>query len=230
MDLSEVAYHCPNCDAHVGLTAEGCASCGASFRGPLAWKPRRQEDAKQPQTLDQWRRHVSRWLIVCSCLFLGGVIALKSFEREHWLSLLPSELKVTKVLYAQDQSWGFGPGGNETGVVLYELPDRVAERLHGRNAASLADSHQAQDWKSTPLRDHLEWIEGLGALAQVGPVPMPRLHNFLNRYGFGISIDPSIMDGIDKAISEPGNFYAYTRTGVLLVMPAQRRVAFVFAG
>lgn len=173
---------------------------------------------------------VLRWFIAACCLLLVGVIAWKMFERQHWLSLAPPDLRVTKILYIQTEDWGFGPGGNETGVVLYELPDHVAAQLLGPGAISLEALGNAQDWKPTPLHDHREWIEGEGALDQTGPVPVPRLYNFLNRYGFGISIDPPIMEGIDKAISEPGNFYAYTRTGVLLVMPTQRRVAFVYAG
>lgn len=171
-----------------------------------------------------------RWFIAVCCLLLVGGIGWKMFERQHWLSFMPPDLRVTKILYVQTEDWGFGPGGNETGVVLYALPEQVAAQLHGPRTLSVGALGMVQDWKPTPLRGHREWIEGEGALAQTGPVPVPRLYNFLNQYGFGISIDPAVMEGIDRAISEPGNFYAYTRTGVLLVMPAQRRVAFVYAG
>lgn len=173
---------------------------------------------------------VLRWFIAACFLLLVGVIAWRVFERQHWLSLIPSDLQVTKILYVQTENFGSGPGGNETGVVLYELPDHVAAKFHGPDVISSWPLSNVQAWKPTPLRDHREWIEGEVAIAQTGPVPVPRLVNFLNQYGFGISIDPPIMDAIDKAISEPGNYYAYTRTGVLFVMPTRRRVAFVYAG
>jgi len=74
------------------------------------------------------------------------------------------------------------------------------------------------------------WFEGEGALPQTGPVLVPRLHNYLNQYGFGIPVDPAIMADIDHALIEAGNHYAYTRAGVLLVMPKAKRVVFAFAG
>ena len=80
---------------------------------------------------------LQRWLIAVSCLLLFGVMAWKTFERQHWLSFPPPDLHVTKVLYVQTGDWGFGPGGNETGVVLYELPDHVAAQLRGTDAISL---------------------------------------------------------------------------------------------
>jgi hypothetical protein len=40
-------YRCPNCYAVVAASSEACVSCGASFDGPLAWKPE-LEGAKEP--------------------------------------------------------------------------------------------------------------------------------------------------------------------------------------
>lgn len=154
----------------------------------------------------------------------------KSFEREHWLSLVPPQFEVDSIVYAESEAWGFGPGGNETGVVVYELPTEVSSAVrHGglRHVEALANQ---LTWKETPLKGHKEWFEGEGALPQTGPVRIPRLYNYLNRYGFGISIEAKYMAEIDKAVSEAGSFYAYSRTGVLIVMPSRTRIAFVYAG
>ncbi len=147
------------------------------------------------------------------------------------LSVPPAHFEIERVLYAASEAWGFGPGGNETGVILYELPREVADSI--RTARGVVDppgSGTDLSWKATPLKEPREWIEGEGALPQTGPVPMPRLHNYLNQYGFGIPVDTEVSSEIDRALSESGNFFAYTRTGVLLVMPRTRRLAFVYAG
>jgi len=52
----------------------------------------------------------------------------------------------------------------------------------------------------------------------------------LNRYGFGISIDAQIEQEINQAISKPGSFAAYGRTGILIVIPGIRRVVYAHNG
>jgi len=127
---------------------------------------------------------------------------------------------VEKVLYAKTKSLGFGPGGNESGVVLYELPSHVS----GANPSILAPELR---WETTPLQGHREWFEGEGASrTEAGPL----LYNYLNQYGFGILVKPEVVSEIDRAVSAPGSWYAYTRNGVILLMPLANRVAYVYAG
>ena len=109
-------------------------------------------------------------------------------ERQHWLSIPPPELKVGRILYLETDSWGFGPGGNETGVVLYELPQSVSEVIGPEVTQWTLQALPGHlSWEATPLRERAEWFHGEGALPQVDPTPIPRLHNYLNRYGFGVS-------------------------------------------
>jgi hypothetical protein len=173
---------------------------------------------------------VTGCFIVAVCLIAASVFVWQRWERQHWLSAAPAQFHITQILYSQTQSWGIGPGGHETGLVVYELPAAIAQQLSGDAAAVLNTPNSQYDWKPTPIRGNSEWTSTAGAPPQSSPETAPRLDNYLNQYGFGISIDPQTADAIDKAISTPGNFYSNTRTGMLLLMPAQRRLALMYAG
>jgi hypothetical protein len=155
-----------------------------------------------------------------ACLILAGAVlalglTIRLTEQHHWLSLLPSSLQVSKILYVENDSWGFGPGGNETGVVLYELPESAVQPL-------LHDDR----WSATPMAHSGKWFKTMDGEI----LPAPSLDNFLNQYGFGIAVNPVITKSINNALSQPGSYFTYTRTGMVIVMPSERRVAFVYAG
>lgn len=169
-------------------------------------------------------KHMNRrtlsWLLPCLFFAVALWAALRSIESRHWLLRLPQQLGVEKILYTETNSWGFGPGGNETGVVLYELPSHVSDKTPSVLAPQLR-------WEKTPLQGHREWIEGEGASrTEAGPL----LNNYLNQYGFSIPVKPEVVSEIDRSVSAPGSWYAYTRNGVILVMPLISRVAYVYAG
>jgi hypothetical protein len=168
--------------------------------------------------------------IVAISLIAASVFIWQRWQRQHWLSIAPAQFHITQILYNKTQSWGIGPGGHATGVVVYELPVAIAQQLSGDAAAVLNAPNALYDWKPTPLHGYSEWTHTAGAPPQSGPQPAPRLDNYLNQYGFGISIEPHTANAIDQAISTAGNFYAHTRTGMLLVMPAQRRLVLMYAG
>lgn len=167
---------------------------------------------------------MKRQTLACllSCLFLCAALiaAVWMFAAPNPLSHLPPQLGVQKVLYAETDSWGFGPGGNETGVVLYALPLHLA----GKNPNSLLTD---LTWEATPLHGHREWFEGEGASQTVAG---PLLENYLNQYGFGIPVKAELASEINHAVSAPGSWYAYTRHGVIVLMPLSHRVAFIYAG
>lgn len=152
------------------------------------------------------------WLLLLMPLLLW--FGFKVLERQFLLQRLPPELGVHVVLYEESEAWGFGPGGNETGVVLYALPSGVADALAKGDLGVL---RQQDRWEQTPMRrgDDRDryWFEGEGAVRQVGPVILPHLESYLNSYGFGIEVDVEVHDVIDRALSEPGNWYARARSG-----------------
>lgn len=62
------------------------------------------------------------------CLFIalllaGPVSAFKIYERSFMLSIVPDALGVNSILYREEESWGFGPGGNEAGIRVYPLAE-----------------------------------------------------------------------------------------------------------
>jgi hypothetical protein len=163
-----------------------------------------------------------------ACLIVAGValalvFAIRLMAQRHWLSRLPSGLNVTKILYVAEESWGFGPGGNETGVVLYELPENTVRQLKERGIDSL---YGGAGWSTTPMNRTGKWFKTIDG----DMLAAPSLDNFLDQYGFGIPVDPAITKSINKALAKPGSYFAYTRTGMVILMPSEHRVAYVYAG
>ena len=171
---------------------------------------------------------------VISVVVLAGIIGFKHIEAKHHLSLVPLGLRVEKVLYAEEQSWGFGPGGNETGVIEYELPEDIAAQIDKigimffamappQAADGFDPSGQYRTWQQTPI---LLDGSGLGAEATQNH----EISNFLASHGFGIFIDPKLEKRINSSISQPGSFAAFGRGGVLIVNPKTRRIMYAYNG
>jgi hypothetical protein len=142
-------------------------------------------------------------------------------------------LQVSKVLYVKEESWGFGPGGNETGLLVYELPADVAATIASKGLPFLNDNDNALkarqqlvpnfDWYPTPVVPNSGWIGD-------GRTPAS-INLFLNRYGFGLDFDQRFIAMADQAKNAPGNFYSYGSGGRLLVVsPALRKVIFAYSG
>ncbi|HEX6001655.1 MAG TPA: hypothetical protein VFZ16_20010 [Hyphomicrobiaceae bacterium] len=79
----------------------------------------------------------------------------------HHLNHIPAALNVQRVLYASEQEWGFGPGGDEAGIIVYQMPDDVASELQKKGLAHLRSlptgkRQRAIQWLPTPVE-----IEGV---------------------------------------------------------------------
>lgn len=189
-------------------------------------------------------RHGRRSLIlaaIAAVVIALPIVLWKSFERQTRLSYIPESLGVTRILYAQEESWGFGPGGNETGVIAYELPAGVSERLSREGKTFLESLPVAPDtgdwrgryerWQQTPIEGDKDWLEGdMVRYGPPGTVIGPRLENYLDKYGFGIEVDPAILKQINDAISHSGSLFAYGRIGVIILVPHEGKVFYVYNG
>lgn len=165
-------------------------------------------------------------------LFLGAVITLpylvfKQKEETFYLEHIPQEMGVSKILYKKTESWGFGPGGNETGVVVFELPENSAQTIESGgtdffNVISKDDTPRNEyirkcgDWQESPLSDaKTSWTLG----------------RFLNQYGFGVTVDQAIENEINLAASTKGSYSAGCAGGaVIIVSPKIKKVFFLYAG
>lgn len=172
---------------------------------------------------------MARWIggiAVLVCIAL--VVSFKLYERQFRLGHVPDVLNVSTVLYVNEQSWGLPffplPGDNETGLIVYDLPDGTAKEIQKVGIEYFAKRPgRYETWQSTPIL--LE-----GSDSGTNRTNSYEIANYLNRYGFGISIDSQIEQEINKAISKPGSFAAYGRTGILIVIPDIRRVVYAYRG
>jgi len=182
-------------------------------------------------------RHLPRWgFAVLMLLLLGGPAAWYRHAEQAWaLQVVPAALQVDRIAYRLEESWGFGPGGNEAGIRVYPLPAAVAADIVRRGQAffdtMLPNPDQAaRDWRG----DYDQWQATPVALdARWGAPPGQRqrvLTDYICRYGFCIDIDPAVAQQATAALREPGSYYAYGRIGLLLVSPRQQKVYYLING
>lgn len=150
--------------------------------------------------------------------------AFKFYEYRFHMNHMPADLEVTGILYSNEQNWGSIllplPGDNETGVLMYGLSEGIARRISDEG---LDFFHRPENVERRVgmQRTHSEWHE----------TPMGiTLSDYLDQFGFGIKVDPSVEALVDDAISKPGSFYSRGRTGVVIVIPKVKRAAFAYAG
>lgn len=172
-------------------------------------------------------------LAVAACLTIA--VGWKWCERSHRLSLVPDALRVHRVLYAKEEAWGFGPGGNEAGIVAYPLPDNIAKAIEiaglpyfenlqpNRDQQSRDWRGRFADWKATPVESGPRWKPDPGSGRY-------DIYQYICAYGFCIDIDERIETEAAAAVNTPGNYYAYGRIGMIVVCPGMRRVFFMYNG
>jgi hypothetical protein len=150
--------------------------------------------------------------------------AFKFQEHNARVALMPADLEVTGILYSKEENWGSIllplPGDNETGIFMYGLTDAIANRIAHEGLDFFYRSENVKR-RVGGQRSHSEWQE----------TPMGKtIDDYLDQYGFGIAVDPSVKSLVDDAISKPGSFYSYGRTGIVIVIPDFKRAIFAYAG
>jgi hypothetical protein len=160
--------------------------------------------------------------------------AYRGIEHSRIMNLAPADLDVSGIIYSKEESYGLlGPGVNETGLIVYSLPEQVAQKITeqgveffnqvGRRFGSQT-SHAA--WLETPFVPDEKWT-----VANTKPSPPPKIADFLEKYGHGITLDPSVEEMVNEAISTPGSFYSYAQeVGLVIVVPRARKAIFTYAG
>lgn len=161
-------------------------------------------------------------------------LAYKAFELRHVLALVPKPMHVVWIDYRRQESWGIGgPGDNETGFIAYRLTVDSAHWAQEK-AAQLSEAHQpgADGWLPTPVDDterargwHDEYSDRHRAAHRAD------IAEYLEKYGFGISVDRRWLDQANRAARQSGSFYRYDRGGrVTIVDPAAGYVYVAYAG
>jgi len=179
-------------------------------------------------------------LVALALVVATPVIAWKFFAYFVEMNRIPDGLSINGKIHGEEQTFGFGPGGAETGLAIYVLSSDDAERLKAQNAtlidsdrigAAMGQSGKFGAWRRTPIDvdgDPRSW----GESGQVEtPRAAPRIRNFLGRYGFAIPVEPPVEALVDSVISTDGAYYAYGQGGSLIVVaPKQELIIFAFAG
>jgi hypothetical protein len=160
--------------------------------------------------------------IVIVAALLYGLFKLVEYRFD--MNHMPADLEVTGILYSNEQNWGSIflplPGDNETGVFMYGLSEAIAQNISNEGRSFFYRSENVER-RVGMQQSHSEWQE----------TPMGvTLSDYLNRYGFGIKVDPTVETLVDNAISKSGSFYSQGRTGVVIVIPKAKRAIFAYAG
>ncbi len=178
-----------------------------------------------------WRRRLSGFGAVVA-VFFAPYLAFKAWELPRLLDRVPEPLEAIWIEYRLEESWGFGPGGNETGFAIYLLTPASAQWARSKGAR-LDEHFAAKDgaWWQTPIDDFAEhdlWHRYDDNSIASHP---PDIREFLDRYGFSIPVAGDRVDQANRVIRNPGSFYSYGRGGSLTVIdPAGGKVYFAYAG
>ncbi len=171
----------------------------------------------------------ARAILVCLVLVVGGwmlidtVIAYRS---------VPPRAGVGRVVYKQGQAFGFGPGGNEAGVIVFSISHKTADALEKDALSFLHDlpvsrgCSSYREWHETPVAGGIAG-EGVTSVNQA-----TTFDGYLNRYGFGFDLPPNLQRMLDRAFVETGSYYALGGCGgdLFIFMPGEYRAAFVYSG
>ncbi|WP_146172010.1 hypothetical protein [Pseudoduganella armeniaca] len=143
-----------------------------------------------------------------------AVVGLESSKKSRYLHMVPAGLAVTEIIYAHEDSWGFGPGSNETGVVVFGLSPGVASNIQQQRTTR---------WKATPVS-----VEGSDK--NTNATRSYDIGQYLNRYGFGIRIDEEVTRTINDALSSQGNFVDDNGRRVIIVIPKTSKLVIAYRG
>ena len=104
------------------------------------------------------------------------------------------------------------------------------ENINGARDSNLKSVRLDRDWRG--IYEHWQPTPILveGTDSSMNRVMSHNIADYLDRYGFGIEIDPQINQEINNAISTPGSFAAYGRIGLIIVIPKVNKVVYVYNG
>jgi hypothetical protein len=173
-----------------------------------------------------------RTLLALACLVILAPLGCPGANRLRVLHRFPDGIGAFWVSYADNQTYGFGPGGNETGFNVVLLTKAGAARV-AEGGVSWLDAQPGgrvtTAWLETPVPGDELW-QGREDSA-LGRFPAPSVDAILWRYGFGIDLPPGHKAAVDAALNRPGSFYSFGRSGVvLIIVPATARAYVLYAG
>lgn len=174
------------------------------------------------------------FLLLLIVLVVIPYAAFKNWEASFMLSSVPDALNITFISYSEEESWGFGPSGNEAGIRVYPLPEQIANEISLRGLEffnNLPPNHQQsrewrgryEKWLETPIRPDSQWKPN-ERTARLD------IYDYICAYGFCIDVEPSVVEEANAIINSAGSYYAYGRVGVIVVSPGKKLVLYMYNG
>lgn len=175
------------------------------------------------------------FLLLVIFLVSTPYLLFKTAERRHRLSFVPYALNVTSITYSNEEAWGFGPGGNEAGIITYPLSEEISNEIAGkglgffrttpsdRTPQSASWRGRYINWRQTPILVDKYWKPRKESLKL-------DIYDYICMYGFCIDIDPDIVKKANAVVNSPGSYYAYGRIGLIIVSPKIRQVIYMYNG
>jgi hypothetical protein len=167
-------------------------------------------------------------LLLLPVLAFGGC---NLAERLYALQALPDGTGAWFVTYAKNKTFGFGPGGNETGFNVVLLSQGGARRVAEGGVVWLnaqTGGRIQPDWAETPVPRDETWMGREDSAA--GAYPDPTVLAILNRYGFGFDLPARHQAALDAALNATGSFYAGGRGVMVVIVPKTQRAYVFYAG
>ncbi len=144
---------------------------------------------------------------------------------------VPQPLEVLSIEYREEKIWGFGPGGNETGFIVFRLTHSSAAwaRAQGPDLSSKLPGGNER-WLSTPVSPTgigraFYMREGSWEIQDTRPTIEAIVEN-----GFAIDVERSHADDANLAIQNPGSLYSAGRGGFTIIDPQRGKAYFLYAG
>ncbi|MET1077108.1 MAG: hypothetical protein ABWY06_03705 [Pseudomonas sp.] len=165
-----------------------------------------------------WRRvSLGNGLLLFGWLLLLGYLALKFYQRNHFIDLLPTAIEPASVRVISGES-GLSEG---CGVAIFRLSAAARARLLRGGWPTLATARQARGY-ADPLNAYAAW--------QHSPVP-DRLIGSEGWMAFACAdVDQALERRIHAALRRPGAFYSTTHDAMLLVIPTQGLIVYGYSG
>jgi hypothetical protein len=181
-------------------------------------------------------------LLLGLCVFATAFVAWKAFVYRDHLRNVPEAMNVWWVRYAWEESWGFGPGGSYTGIIVYDMPEAVKTELREKGLAWLntlpPNSWQGMQgsyggWGATPVPITYSWADPAACPPTTSdrymltyPKGCPSISGYMQGYGL-LSFDRDVEVMANDALFSPGAYYAFGRWGILILIPARERIVYV---
>jgi hypothetical protein len=150
--------------------------------------------------------------------------------------MTPPCLGVLKVVYSKEETWGFDPGGNETGIVIFELPRAIVNDIEQQGLRFLNQCASTRvidesgrktqtlyTWQATPVL-----VEATGP--DMNKVLTHNIGEYLRKYGFEIVIESKVEQDVDNALTSPGNWVDDNGSRLIIIMPKASKLVFAYRG